>query len=171
MILIATSFTLAYSESERNHISGSLRIMKENEFHYTLVAELKQPINFVDIRVNALIKRPQPGMIQQETSVSYFTSKRETKTVILAILADFPGKKAEIRITTPTLDRKVSLVVMDKMTAEGRHARLVLTHEDVNAKALTRLIDVELNEINRAGAGRERHSIFISSTLSIQQKN
>jgi len=149
-ILIATSFTLAYSESERNHISGSLRIMKENEFHYTLVAELKQPINFVDIRVNALIKRPQPGMIQQETSVSYFTSKRETKTVILAILADLPGKKAEIRITTPTLDRKVSLVVMDKMTAEGRHARLVLTHEDINAKALTRLIDVELNEINRA---------------------
>merc|ERR1719423_41719 len=149
-ILIATSFNLAYSESERKHVSGSLRITKESEFHYALVTEVKQPINFIDIRVNALIKRPQPGMIKTETNVSYFTSKRETKTVTLAILADLPGKKLEIRVTTPTLNRKVSLVVMDKMTAEGRHARMVLTHEDINAKALTRLMDVELDEINRA---------------------
>jgi len=149
-ILVASSFTFAYSKTERKHISASFRVSKESDFHYALVSEVKQPANFIDVRFNAIVKRTDAGIIQQTNTVSWFTSKRETKTITLAIQADIPGKKAEIRVTTPTADRKVIIVVMDKVTREGRHARLILTHEDITAKALTRLVDVELDEISRA---------------------
>jgi len=149
-ILMASSVTIDYSKFDRKRISGTFRIVKESAFHYAIVSEVKQPASFVDIRVNAKIMKTATGALEQTTVVSYMTSKRETRTVTLAIVADLPAKKVEIRLTTPTADRKVIAVLMDKITVEGRHARLVLTHEDVIGKVLTPIIDVELDETSRA---------------------
>jgi hypothetical protein len=149
-IVMASSITLDYSKFERKRISASFRIVKESDFHYTLVSEVKQPATFVDVRVAAEIERTAAKMITLMTTVSYFTSNRQTKTITWAIQADIPGKKAEIRLTTPTADRKLIVTLMDKVTIEGRHARFVLLHEDVTAKVLTPLINVELDEASRA---------------------
>jgi len=149
-ILMATSVTIDYSKFDRKRISGTFRIVKESAFHYAIVSEVKQPASFVDIRVNAKVMKTATGALEQTTVVSYMTSKRETRTVTVAIVADLPAKTVEIRLTTPTADRKVIAVLKDKITAEGRHAKLVLTHADVIAKVFTPLLDVELDEPSRA---------------------
>ena len=35
---------------------------------------------------------------------------------------------------------------MEKLTAEGRHVRLAITHEDILAKIVTPILDIELDE-------------------------
>jgi len=148
-ILMATSMTLDYSKIERKRISSSFRIVKE-PLAYKLVAEVKQPANFVDVRINADIKKRADNMIEQTTSVSYLTSKRETKTVTFNILANLLDKKIEVRLTAPGADKKVTLSLLDKRTAEGRHVRLFLTHEDMVAKIATPILDVEMDEPSHA---------------------
>jgi len=153
-ILLATGVTIDYSKIERKRISFSFRVVKEsknaNLIHYALVSEVKQPANFVDVRVNADIKRTANGLVDQTTRVSYFTSERETKTVSLNIRADLTEKKLELRAITPNADRKIIASLLDKITIEGRHVRLVLTHEDVAAKIVTPILDVEMDEPSHA---------------------
>jgi len=149
-MLAATNVNFSYSQTARKDVTASFRVVKESAFHYALVAEVKQPINFVDVRVNAEIKRTEEGVIAQTTSLSYFTSKRESKTVTTAILANVPAKTLEVRFTAPDSDAKVVLAIVNDQTVEGRHMRLTLTHEDLLATAVARLVDVELDETNRA---------------------
>jgi hypothetical protein len=153
-ILAASSVTIDYSKMERKRISFSFRVVKESRdaknIHYMLVTEVKQPANFVDIRVNAEIKRSASGILDLVTRVAYLTSKRETKTVTFSIIANIMDPKIELRLVTPTADRKIIASLLNKVSAEGRHVRFVLTHEDVTANIATPILDVELDEPSHA---------------------
>jgi len=153
-ILAASSVTIEYSKIERKRITFSFRVVKEStaadNIHYMLVTEVKQPANFVDIRVNADIKRSATGILDLLTRVSYLTSKRETKTVTFSTIANIMDPKIELRLVTPTADRKIIASLLNKVSAEGRHVRFVLTHEDVAAKIVTPILDVELDEPSHA---------------------
>jgi len=153
-VLAASIITLDFSKMERKRISFSFRVVKESRnaknIHYTLVSEVKQPANFVDVRINADIKRTAAGMIEHTTRVSYLTSERETKTVAFNIVANLADKMIAVRATTPTADRKVIVSLLEKLTAEGRHVRLAITHEDILAKIVTPILDIELDEPSQA---------------------
>jgi hypothetical protein len=152
-ILLATTVDIDYSKFDRKRISTSFRLVNDardaDSCKYSLVADVKQPANFVDVRATSAFEKTAAGMIHLATKFSYFTSQRELKEIDVKIDADVPAKKAAARVTTPSADRKVEVLLIESVTAEGRQARLVLTHEDILRKEVKTLVDVELDEKSR----------------------
>merc|ERR1719334_484485 len=123
-ILMATGLVLSYSNNDRKDISASFRITKEADFHYMIVSEVKQPINFVEVRVRAIAKKTKQGLITATTTFSYLTAQRETKAITSTITLDVPTKTVEMKLETPTAEKKVTIVLVNDFTAEGRLVQL-----------------------------------------------
>merc|ERR1712142_843251 len=96
-VLMATGLTLSYSNNARKDISASFRITKEADFHYMIVSEVKQPVNFVEVRVRAIAKKSEQGLITTETTLSYLTAQRETKAITSTIAVNVPTKTIEMK--------------------------------------------------------------------------
>merc|ERR1719308_286881 len=53
------------------------------------------------------------------------------------------------KLETPAAEKKVTIVLVNEFTAEGRLVKLTITHADVRANAVTELFHVTLDETNR----------------------
>merc|ERR1719334_101126 len=97
----------------------------------------------------AIAKKTEQGLITATTTFSYLTAQRETKAITSTITLDVPTKTVEMKLETPAAEKKVTIVLVNEFTAEGRLVQLTVTHADVRANAFTEVFHVKLDETNR----------------------
>jgi len=152
-MLFATNLDLDYSKFPRKRITTSFRIVNDSRdkknLKYSVVAELKQPANFIDVRLTTTVAKTDK-IVQLKTLVSYMTSARVAKTVEIEMLTNLEDKSVVMHLITPDADRKIKANLVEKVSAEGRFVKLVVLHEDVKASRVLVLADIELNEASRA---------------------
>merc|ERR1719334_213776 len=97
----------------------------------------------------AIAKKTEQGLITATTTFSYLTAQRETKAITSTITLDVPTKTVEMKLETPTAEKKITFVLVNDFTEEGRLVQLTVTHADVRANIITKLFHITLDETNR----------------------